>query len=370
MFHIPSRPRGAAYAYEGAYLMRVGEELQSMSEDQLRRIFAEGQPDWLESFAQEGLSGQDVVQLLDTQTFFNLLKLPYPTDQAGVLEKLQSERLIEKRDDRFAILNMGAVLLAKEMRDFNAVYRKASRVVVYAKDSKLETTSDLIWSKGYAVGFQGLVRYIMTQLPQNEVIEEALRKESKLVPEVVIRELVANALIHQDFSESGASPLIEVYANRVEISNPGAPIIPVERFIDGYQSRNERLADLMRRFGICEENSSGVDRVVQAAEVLQLPAPDFIVGFKRTAAVIFGPRSFWRMDRRDRIRACYQHCALQWVLRRQMTNESLRNRFGLGEGSSSAASQVIKAAIDQNLVKLDPNAPNSRKFARYLPVRA
>ena len=370
VFHIPSRPRGTAYAYKGAYLMRVGEELQSMSEDQLRRIFAEGQPDWLESFAQEGLSGQDVVQLLDTQTFFDLLKLPYPTDQAGVLEKLQSERLIEKRDDRFAILNMGAVLLAKETRDFNAVYRKASRVVVYAKDSKLETTSDLIWSKGYAVGFQGLVHYIMTQLPQNEVIEEALRKESKLVPEVVIRELVANALIHQDFSESGTSPLIEVYANRVEISNPGVPIVPVERFIDGYQSRNERLADLMRRFGICEEKSSGVDRVVEAAEVLQLPAPDFIVGFKRTAVVIFGPRSFKQMDRTDRIRACYQHCALQWVLRRQMTNESLRNRFGLGEESSSAASQVIKAAIDQNLVKLDPNAPNSRKFARYLPVWA
>ena len=126
----------------------------------------------------------------------------------------------------------------------------------------------------------------------------------------------------------------------------------------------------MRRFGICEEKSSGVDRVMETAELLQLPAPDFIVGFKRTAVVIFGPRSFKQMDRTDRIRACYQHCALQWVLRRQMTNESLRNRFGLGEGSSSAASQVIKAAIDQNLVKLDPNAPNSRKFARYLPVWA
>ena len=57
-----------------------------------------------------------------------------------------------------------------------------------------------------------------------------------------------------------------------------------------------RLADLMRRFGICEEKSSGVDRVVETAELLQLPAPDFIVGFKRTAVVIFGPRSFKQMD--------------------------------------------------------------------------
>jgi predicted HTH transcriptional regulator len=93
----------------------------------------------------------------------------------------------------------------------------------------------------------------MGKLPQNEIIKDAIRKEVKLVPEVVIRELLANALIHQDFEMTGASPIVEVFSNRIEISNPGEPIVPVERFIDGYQSRNERLADIMRRFGICEE---------------------------------------------------------------------------------------------------------------------
>lgn len=370
IFHIPGRPRGTAYAFEGAYLMRVGEELRPMSEDQLRRIFAEGQPDWLEERAVDGLSGQDIVQRLDTQTFFELLGLPYPTEQRGVLEKLASERLIESSESGYSILNIGALLLAKELRSFESVFRKAPRVVVYDGPSKLQTTSDLNGTKGYAVGFQGLVRYIMTQLPQNEVIEDALRKESKLVPEVVIRELVANALIHQDFAETGTSPLVEIYADRVEISNPGEPIVPVERFIDGYRSRNERLADLMRRFGICEEKSSGVDRVVATAEMLQLPAPDFVVGFKRTTVIIFGPRDFRRMDRADRIRACYQHCVLQWVLRRHTTNQSLRERFGLSESSSNTVSQVISATIEQGLVKLDPTAPASRKFARYLPAWA
>ncbi len=70
-------------------------------------------------------------------------------------------------------------------------------MVVYSGASKLETRLDQIGAKGYAVGFQGLVRFVMTQLPQNEVIEDALRKEVKLVPEVVIRELVANGLIHR-----------------------------------------------------------------------------------------------------------------------------------------------------------------------------
>jgi len=95
VFVIPSRPRGTAYHHEGAYLMRSGEELVPMSEDQLRRIFAEGQPGWLENVALSKVNAQDVVQLLDTQTFFDLLNLPYPTDQIGVIARLQDEKLIE-----------------------------------------------------------------------------------------------------------------------------------------------------------------------------------------------------------------------------------------------------------------------------------
>lgn len=370
VFQIPGRPKGTAYAFEGAYLMRVGEELKPMSEDQLRRIFAEGQPDWLELAAFENTSAQDVIQLLDTQTYFDLLKLPYPSTRSGVIDRLLKERLISSSNSGYAITNLAAVLLAKELRGFESVYRKAPRVVVYEGTNKLQTKSDTTGSKGYAVGFRGLVRHVMSQLPQNEVIENALRVESKLLPEVVIRELLANALIHQDFEESGTSPMVEIYADRVEISNPGEPIVPVDRFIDGYQSRNERLADLMRRFGICEEKSSGIDRVVEAVEVHQLPAPDFQVSFKRTVVILFGPRSFKKMDRNDRIRACFQHCALQWVLQRQMTNQSLRERFRLSERSTNTVSQIITATTEAGLIKLDPNAPTSRKYARYLPVWA
>nr|WP_314486084.1 ATP-binding protein [uncultured Kingella sp.] len=370
VFSIPPRPKGTAYHCNGSYLMRSGEELVPMSEDQLRKIFAEGQADWLSLPARKDVSAQEVVQLLDTQTFFDLLKLPYPTDQKGVLERLLSECLIERAISGFHILNIGAILLAKSLSSFPGISRKASRVIVYTGESKMQTSSDQSGEKGYAVGFTGLVQYVMGKLPQNEVIENAIRKEVKLLPEVVIRELLANALIHQDFNLSGTSPMVEIFSNRVEISNPGEPIVPVERFIDGYQSRNERLADLMRRFGICEEKSSGIDRVVEAIELMQLPAPEFLVSHKRTIVVIHGHRKFRDMDGGDRIRACYQHCVLQYVLRRQMTNQSLRDRFGLPEGSSNTVSQIITATIEQGLVKNDPNAPDSRRYARYIPAWA
>ena len=370
VFQIPSRPRGTAYHLEGTYLMRAGESLVPMSEDQLRRIFAEGQPDWLEDHSVTGFSAQDVVEALDTQSFFELLKLPYPTSQAGVIERLRNECLIDDVGGGIAIRRIGALLLAKRLADFADLARKAARVVVYTGMSKLETKIDQTSVKGYAVGFQDLVRFLMSQLPQNEVILDARRKEVKLVPEIALRELVANALIHQDFSIGGASVMVEVYANRIEISNPGEPIVEVDRFIDGYQSRNERLASLMRRMGICEEKGSGIDRVVQTVESFQLPAPDFRIGYRRTLVIIYGPKDFDEMDRDDRVRACYQHCALKWVMSERMTNQTLRERFRLPEGKTSVVSQIISTAIEAELVKADERVGGSRKFARYLPIWA
>lgn len=370
VFHIPSRLRGTAYHLDGKYLMRSGEALVPMSEDQLRKIFAEGGPDWLEEHSKVGLDAQQVVELLDTQTFFELLKLPYPTEQTGVIDRLLSERLIDESNGTYAIRRLCVLLLAKRLDDFPDLARKAPRVVVYVGTSKLDTRLDQPGTKGYAVGFQGLVRFVMNQLPQNEIIEDALRKEVKLVPEIVIRELVANALIHQDMRITGASVMVEIYDNRVEISNPGEPVVPIERFIDGYQSRNERLADLMRRMGICEEKSSGIDRVVQAAEVYQLPAPNFRVSHKRTVVILFGPSPLENMDRDDRIRACYQHRALKWVMSERMTNQSLRERFHLSESKSAIISQIISATIETGMIKLDEKVGGSRKYARYLPFWA
>jgi ATP-dependent DNA helicase RecG len=370
VFHIPPRLRGTAYHLNGTYLMRAGEELAPMSEDQLRRIFAEGEPDWLEDHALRDLEAEKVVDLLDTQTFFELLKLPYPAGQKGVLDRLQQERLIDLEGGHYAIRRLGALLLAKRLQDFPDISRKAERVVVYRGTSKLETKLDQPGIKGYAVGFRELVHFIVSQLPQNEVIEDALRKEVKLVPEIAVRELVANALIHQDFRIGGASVMIEIYDDRVEISNPGEPLVPVDRFIDGYQSRNERLADLMRRFAICEEKGSGVDKVIQAIERHQLPAPDFRAGFKRFSVVLLAPKPFEEMDRNDRVRACYQHCCLRYVLHQSMTNQSLRERFKLPEEKNVLASQTIAATVEAKKIKVADSGQTSTRYRSYLPFWA
>lgn len=370
VFHIPERPLGTVYDFEGAYLMRAGEELLPMSEDRLRAIFAEGQPDWLSQPALKDCDADKVVQLLDTQSYFDLLHLPYPVNRPGVLERFESEKLIQRVGAGWTITNLGGMLFAKKLEQFDRLARKAARVIVYEGTNKLKTKLDRPGSRGYAVGFQGLVEFINGLVPSNEMIEQALRREVKMFPEIAVRELVANALIHQDFTESGASVMIEIYDDRMEISNPGKPFISPDRFIDEYRSRNERLADLMRRLGICEEKGSGVDKVIEAAEVFQLPGPDFRVGERRTTVVLFGHQDVDEMDRNDRIRACYQHCCLRYVMNEKMTNQSLRERFKLPESKVATVSQIIAATVDAGKIKVADPSQTSTRYRNYVPFWA
>lgn len=367
VFTVPSRSAGTALAYEGAYLMRAGEDLVPMTEDMLRRIFDEGRPDFFSRSAMSGVSADDVVRLLDTQSLFDLFKLPYPANRDGVLARCESEKLVERRGADWEITNLGALLLAKDLREFEGLQRKAPRVIVYRGVNKLDTVRDQIGAKGYAVGFEGLIAYINSQLPANEVIGQALRGDVRMYPELAIRELVANALIHQDVEDSGSFVMIEIYADRIEISNPGKPLIPPDRFIDEYKSRNERLADLMRRFGVCEEKSSGIDKVVSLVEAWQLPAPDFRVGERNTTIVLYAHKSFDDMDRKERIRACYQHACLRYVSNQKMTNQSMRERFQLPETKAEAVSRIISDTADEGLVKLDDPESKSRRYAKYVP---
>ena len=371
VFEIPARPVGQPLDFDGAFLMRAGNDLVPMTPDRLRHIFAEGQPDWFSQSAKKGASDEEVVALLDTQTYFDLSGLPYPTTRDGVLARLSDEGLIVKTTQGWTITNLAAMMLAKRLDAISAALaRKSPRVVIYDGIDKTETREDVTDSRGYAVGFESLVDFVHSAAPQNRSIEQVVREDVKMFPKQALRELIANALIHQDFTASGASVMIEMYADRVEVSNPGVPPISVERFIDEYRSRNERLADLMRRMGICEEKGSGVDKVIKAVEVFQLPAPDFRAGEFRTTAVLFAHQDFVIMSKPDRIRACYQHCCLMYVSNQRMSNQSLRERFGLPEAKAATVSLVIGAAKEAGLVKADESETASTRYARYLPFWA
>jgi len=369
--HIPSRPIGTPLHRDGRYLTRSGEVLRAMTTERLREIMDEGKPDWLGQVARYGCSASDVIRLLDTQTYYDLKGEPYPTNQTAVLTRFQSERLIDEDHSGFLIRNLGAILFAKKLDEFEGLSRKGPRVVVYDGTDKLRKSRVFApGTKGYAVGFAALVDFVSAQIPVNEIMNKAIREEIKMFPDVMIRELIANALIHQDFNETGTSVTVEIYDDRMEISNPGKSIISPEHFIEENQSRNERLADVMRRMGVCEEQGKGIDKVIAYAELCQLPAPLWRSSERHTLAILFAHKPFDEMDGNERVRACFQHCALRYLTNQRMNNQSLRERFNLPDTKTELVSGIIADAIAQNQIKPENPANTSRRYAKYVPIWA
>lgn len=191
-----------------------------------------------------------------------------------------------------------------------------------------------------------------------------------MFPELAVRELVANALIHQDLFVSGAGPTVEIFDDRIEITNPGAPLVDTQRFVDTPpRSRNEALASLMRRFRICEERGSGIDKVVFQVELFQLPAPLFENPEGFTRAVLFSHKPLSAMDKAERVRACYLHACLRYVTRQPMTNASVRERFGITPANKATASRLLREALETGMIRL-VSADVADKLRAYVPFWA
>jgi predicted HTH transcriptional regulator len=362
------RFRGFEYIRIGSYKKKLSDHPEK--ERAIWAIFNESR--FETGIAAHGITEDRVLELLDYPGYFRLTSQPLPENRSGIISKLESDKLIVNHGhERFDVTNLGAILFAVRLSSFDRLSRKALRVVIYKGSNRIEAVKEQPGGRGYAIGFEGAVSWINDQLPQNEHIGQALRTEVRMFPQIAIRELVANALIHQDFNISGSGPMVEIFSDRVEISNPGTPLIDPLRFIDEPpRSRNEDLASLMRRMHICEERGSGIDKVITAIEEFQLPAPDFRVAGGSMVAVLLGPRNFSRMDREERIRACYQHTVMMYVSGKRMKNESLRKRLGIKDESYPLASRIISDTINSDLIKRHSEGNESLRNASYVPFWA
>lgn len=357
--------------FDGKEFIRVGSNKKNLNEFKekersLWRVFDKTPFEF--QAAAENLKVEEVLKLLDYPAYFDLTDQALPEGRDGILSALKAERFITKSSGGFwSISNLGAILFAKKLQDFRHLNRKAVRLILYRGNNRIETIRELEGNKGYALGFEGLIDYIKTLLPSNEEIGKAFRKEVPMYPELAIRELVANAIIHQDFSLTGTGPMIELFESRMEITNPGLPLVDTDRFLDTPpQSRNEALASFMRRINICEERGTGIDKVVFQTELYQLPAPVFEVTDKHTRAVLFSYKEFSEMDKEDRVHACYMHCCLKYVNREYMNNTSLRARFNIEAKNSAMMSRIIRDTLKAGLIRPYDSEAGS-KAMRYIP---
>ncbi len=341
-------------AFKGVEYIRVGSYKKKLKEhpEKERKIWQKVKFACFETeYTLKNISSDKVLKLLDYPSFFKLLQIPLPERKEGIIYKLEEEKLIVRKHNTFNITNLGAILFANNLNDFDTLRRKSIRVIIYKGKNRLKTIKEYKNSVGYAVSFEQLVEYVNDKLPSNEEIGNVFRKEIRIYPELAVRELIANAIIHQDFNISGTGTMIEIFDNRIEFTNPGKPLIDTKRFIDHSPvSRNEILAGLMRRMNFCEERGSGIDKVIHEIELYQLPAPEFLSGDNFTRVILYSPKSLRQMSKPDKIRACYQHACLKYVSGEYMTNQSFRERLNIKKKNYPIVSRLIREAIVKGVI--------------------
>ncbi len=366
--------------FGGQAWVRVGEHKRKLSEhpDIERSLWlATGKRKFEDAIALSNFNAIDVLDLLDVNPYYKLQGLKRPEATMLILENLVSANIIyDDLDGSFSITNLGAMLLARDISTFPSVKRKTVRVIPYQGIDFSNPGKEIEGQKGYAVGFEGLLDFVVRRTPQREEMVNGVRRNTPIIPFIAVREFIANALIHQDLSASGGGPIIEIFSNRMEISNPGHPLGELDRLIDDVpRSRNEKLATAMRRLNLCEERGRGLDKSIAAIENsssqnrINLPSPSFRTSTNGFVATLFGPLPFKNLTKEERRRACYQHCVIGFLKNEFMSNTSLRSRFSLADDDYQAVSIVIADAIRENLI-VPADLDQGRRNARYIPYFA
>lgn len=333
-------------------------------------------PTWEGRYASKLLNEVEAITHLEYNKILELLDKPIPSNTDEVVKWLVDQRLLieDANGSGYYITNLGAIAAAKDLNKFDGLSRKAVRLIKYDGRDKWSNGREYPIPKGYAVGFEELMRLVQSLLPGTEVIKEGLRKTIAVYPEKALRELIANMLIHQNFTIRGTGPMIEIFENRIVFTSPGKllPSKKMDRLIDEYapRSRNEKLASAFRLYNICEERGTGLPKTVDAIESSRLPPLKLEEIEDNFTATVYAPKEYRKMSLEERIEACYQHSVMAYHSKGGFNNKSLRDRFGMRDKQASQISILIKQAIEARRIKPENPDNISRRFTFYVPYWA
>ena len=350
---------------------RSAKQTVKMSRQQVHNHIAESQGlSFEDRIIRSDLSVDAVLSLLDYEKLFELLDRDVPSATDSKINKLIEYGCCKYNGRNYDITNLGALLFANDFSEFPSLKGREIIVRKYVGTNNRNQLFEQPGKKGYAIGFKGLINFIMKNVIDDENIDVTREYDYKY-PRVAIREFVANAIVHQDFSVTGIPICIEIFTNRLVITNPGIPLNDVNRLIDlPPHSRNERLAETMFLLNMCERRGSGVDRAIEAIEKMQLPAVKISKNEDSTRVVLYPKKNLSEMTKGEKIEACYQHACLMNEDDKAINNQSVRERFGLDKNKSAEASRIIADTLELNLIKIANADVTSRKFATYRPYYA
>ena len=196
--------------------------------------------------------------------------------------------------------------------------------------------------------------FLTAELGTDLVVSGLRRYDLPRLPEVVLREAIANAVAHRNYEEVGRAVEIRIYPDRINVASPGGLLEPVteENIRDTHSARNGVVLSHLRRFGLAEDIGRGVDVMQDEMAGALLDPPVFKNldhSFEVTLPIrgAISPRErAWVLDveRRGGLRPADRILLVQAARGDALTNSRVRELLSLDSRDARAALQRLRNA--------------------------
>jgi ATP-dependent DNA helicase RecG len=257
VFHAPSRPRGDAIEYEGAYWMRAGESLVPMTKDMLKRIFAETDPDFSEQICKGA-----TIDHLDSEAIEKFRSL---WERNSGNETLAYSSVSQLLSDAELVLGdevtYAALILLGKRQAVRTFLPQAEVVFEYRSDEEPGPAQQRIeYTQGFLLFFDELWNTINLRNDKQHFQDGFVMLGVPTFNEKVVREAVLNAVAHRDYKSAG-SIFVRQFSRKIEVQSPGGfPFgISAENILWKQHPRNRRIAEVFLRCGLVERSGQGAN---------------------------------------------------------------------------------------------------------------
>lgn len=276
IFHVPSRPIGKMLKFEGVPLMRTGESLREMSDEEMFKILSEQEPDFSAKIC-EGLTMKD----LDPDAI-KIMKQKYaeknenPGFEAFSDEQALSdlELLVDGK------LNYAALVLLGKSKAIRKFLPQNNVVIEYRKDpASIQYDERQEFQQPLFLAIDSIWAYINQPSlnPQMHISENAYIFDVKLFNKATVREAVLNAITHRSMIVQN-DVVIKQSPSELTITNAGGFPVGVDKsnvLTVNSTPRSKRLAEVLQKTGLVEKSGQGVDKMFTNCIMEAKPLPDY-----------------------------------------------------------------------------------------------
>lgn len=272
------------YRCTGGFYLRNGASSVKLSTEEIREFFAaEGKVHFDEMPSSliypVAASGETIKKYMELSGISGSVNQKELLVNLGVLDTSDPAR----------INNTGILFFTQH--PVQHIPQSAVTCVAYKGNSKVDVLDKKTFELDLISNIDEAINFLKRHLNLSYEIKTKKRVEKLEIPEVVLREAIVNAVAHRDYFEKGATVMVEIFDDRVEISNPGGlpKGLKTEDFGKRTLARNPLIASLLHRAGYIEKLGTGVPRIKEGMMEAELPEPKFefdtffVITLKRTA---------------------------------------------------------------------------------------